>query len=106
MTNDAERASTGWLLGTAATPAAEADAVEPFGSYERAALDLTVGIDALGHAIDRHVADRRLLLKRHIALVVAARAVCVAWAEGSLERADVLALSAAIAAASVLDPTP
>lgn len=67
-------------------------------TYESAALNLAVEVDALGIAIDTFVAEQRRLLAGHVRLLTAARALCTAWADRSLDSRHVLALTDAIAA--------
>jgi hypothetical protein len=93
----AGRASTGGLLGTAVAPTAEVDAVEPFGAYERAALDLAVGIDQLGRAIDGFIYQQ---LRAHLGLVAAAQAVCAAEGGATELLAAIARLRAALAEAA------
>jgi len=88
MTNGPER--------PVVAPAADLEAAAPAGAFERAALDLAVAIDALGHAVDRFIDEQQ---RAHRRLMAATDAVCAA-ASGPLEPAALARLRATLVEAA------
>lgn len=82
-----------------------APALDEFDSYDQAALNLAVGIEALGCEIDRLITKRDELLRVHRELARAARRVVQAYHDERLDGALLDDLDRAVAKAQApLEP--